>query len=84
LATAAAEEKRRADNPLHVPEDGEKVQVPDTASSSDVPAEVPSEVLAAGATALADDHDAAYAAVERSVVLGLKEEQRNADAEALE
>jgi hypothetical protein len=41
---------------------------------------VPSEVLAAGATALADDDDAAYAAVERSVVLGLIEEQQNADA----
>jgi hypothetical protein len=76
LATAAAEDKRssiwdnRADNPLHVPEDGDKVQVPDAATSSDVPSEVPSEALAAGATAFADDSDAAYAEIERSVISG--------------
>jgi hypothetical protein len=83
FATAAAVDKRssiwdnRADNPLHVPEDGDKVTVPDAATSSDVPSEVPCEVPAAGATALADDRDADL----RRVISNIEEEQRNADRE---
>jgi hypothetical protein len=69
-------DEHRADDSLHVPEDGDKVMVPDAAASSshDVPREAPLE--AAGAAALSED-----AQLQR-VIQDIEEEQRNADRES--
>jgi hypothetical protein len=67
----------RADDPLHVPEDGDKVQVPDGAASSshDDPREAPLE--AAGAAPLSED-----AQLQR-VIQDIEEAQKKADRDSV-